>query len=166
MANSLFYDGVDTVLNQETSASRLPFCGLLWGEKGCNVVVCVQYSATLGVSARRLPTFQPTQRTLSGWSNKQFGFLLRYYEKLGRHFVFLIYCMCIDNDFLPIRVFNIQRWNKLNGCRDVGDWKGQVNFAFTNFAPCAYFRESKTGGKKIFATNSRHLSDTYHCSPS
>lgn len=34
MANSLFYDGVDTVLNQETSASRLPFCGLCEGRRG------------------------------------------------------------------------------------------------------------------------------------
>ena len=29
IANSLCYDGVDTVLNEETSASRLSFCGLL-----------------------------------------------------------------------------------------------------------------------------------------
>ena len=44
-----------------------------------------------------------------GKTASKFGFVIRYYENLGSHFVLITYCMYIDNDFLFVRVFNIQR---------------------------------------------------------
>ena len=75
--------------------------------------------------------------------------------------------MYIYNDFLFVRVFNIHDVETSSTVVVTLETERVKVILLSLISLRVLILENqKLVAKKIFATNSRHLSDTYHCSPS